>query len=192
MQKRKGGDSQSLLAGQAPIVLNNTTFNVPNQLQNDFDYNFANISWRWRKFFAEHSLGLEVTAGAGFASLDLAVSSFVPPVQRASDHFVTRGPQAGIGLIWRLNPSTSLQGRVSEFIAVDDEGVNRMSRYELYFAKAFHDNLSLRAGYAAWDVKGQGQYYNSDFQLRVSGPVLALDWDFDTGSKIKRPESTEP
>lgn len=178
ISKAKGSDSQSIATGQSPIILNGTTFTAPQQLRNDFDYNFANISWRWRKFFAERSLGLEVTAGAGFSSLDLTVSS---PTQRASDHHFTRGPQAGVGLIWRLNPSTSLQGRVSEFISAADQGVNRMMRYELFIAKAFHENLTLRAGYAAWDVNGQGQSGMSDFQLRLSGPALALDWDFNAG-----------
>jgi len=177
--KAKGSDSQSLMTGQSPIILNGTIFTAPQQLQNDFNYNFANISWRWRKFFSERSLGLEVTAGAGFSSLDLAVSS---PTQRASDHLYTRGPQGGVGLVWRLNPGTSLQGRVSEFISAADQGVNRMTRYELFFAKALHENLTLRAGYAAWDVNGQNQYGMSDFQLRLSGPALALDWDFNAGN----------
>ena len=177
--KAKGGDSQSLVAGQSPIILNGTTFNAPQQLRNDIDYYFANVSWRWRKFFAERSLGLEVTAGVGFSSLDLAVSS---PTQRASDHLYTRGPQGSVGLIWRLNPSTSLQGRMSEFISTADQGVNKMMRYELSLAKAFHDNLTLRAGYAVWDVNGESQYNMSDFQLHVSGPVIALDWDFNAGN----------
>jgi hypothetical protein len=176
--KAKGDDSQSLVAGQSPIILNGTSFSPPQHLRNDFDYNFANISWRWRKFFSERPLGLEVTAGVGFSSLDLAVSS---PTQHASDHLYTRGPQAGIGLIWRLNPGTSIQGRVSEFISADDHGVNKMTRYELFFAKALHDNFTLRAGYAVWDVNGEGQYNMSDFQLRASGPVLALDWNFNAG-----------
>jgi len=174
--KAKGNDSQSLMTGQSPIILNGTTFNAPQQLRNDFDYNFANLIWGRRQFFSERAVGLEVTAGVGFSSLDLAVSS---PAQRASDHLFTRGPQAGVGLVWRLNPSTSLQGRVSEFISAADQGVNRMTRYELFFAKAFHENLTLRAGYAVWDVNGEGQYNMSDFQLRASGPALALDWDFN-------------
>lgn len=177
--KAKGDDSQKLVTGQSPIILNGTTFLAPQQLRNDFDYNFANISWRWRKFFSERSLGLEVTAGVGFSSIDLAVSS---PAQRASDHLFTRGPQGSIGLIWRLNPSTSLQGRMSEFISTADRGVNKMMRYELSLAKAFHDNLTLRAGYAVWDVNGESQFNMSDFQLHVSGPVIALDWDFNAGN----------
>lgn len=184
--KARGSDSQSLSAAQLPISLSNTSFTGPQLLQNEFDTSFANISWRWRKFFAERSLGLEVTAGVGFSSLDLSVSS---TSQRASDHFFSRGPQASVGLIWRLNPGTSLHGRVSEFISLANHGVNEMSRYELYFAKSLHENLALRAGYASWDVSARDQYYNSnsDFQLRVSGPMLALDWDFDTGSKNQAP-----
>lgn len=177
--KAKGSDSQSLMTGQSPLILNGTKFIAPQQLRNDFDYNFSNISWRWRKFFSERSLGLEVSAGAGFSSLDLAVSS---PTQRASDHLYTQGPQAGVGLIWRLNQDTSLQGRMSRFISAADQGVNQMTRYELSFAKAFHDNLTLRTGYAVWDVSGARQYNMSDFKIRLSGLVLALDWSFNAGN----------
>lgn len=186
--KARGSDSQWLSAAQPPISLNDTSFNGPQKVQVDFDTSFSNISWRWRKFFAERSLGLEVTAGVGFSSLDLAVSS-TSSMQRASEHYFTRGPQAGVGLIWRLNPSTSLHGRVSVFIS--NPGVDSMGRFELYFAKSLHKNLALRAGYARWDASGESSGYGSAFDLLLSGPILALDWDFDAGSKTKRPESTE-
>lgn len=177
--KAKGSDSQLLMTGQSPIILNGTKFIAPQQLRNDFDYNFSNVSWRWRKFFSERSLALEVSAGAGFSSLDLDVSS---PTQHASGHLYTQGPQAGIGLIWRLNQSTSLQGRISRFISAAEQGVNQMTRYELSFAKALHDNLTLRTGYAVWDVNGAKQYKMSDFKIRLSGLVLALDWSFNAGN----------
>lgn len=187
LAKAQGSDSQVLATGQSPIILNSTTFMPPQQLRNDFNFNFSDITWRWRKFFSERSLGLEVTAGVGFSSLDLAVSS---PTQRTSTHLVTQGPHAGIGLVWRMNPSTSLQGRVSGFVS-DGTGVNEMARCELFYAKAFHDNLTLRAGYAVWNMNGVGLPGMSDFRLRASGPVLALDWDFNAGRKMQRPESTE-
>lgn len=176
--KAKGSDSQSLVTGQPPVILNGTKFS-PDQLRNDFNYDFANVSWRWRKFFSERSLGLEVSAGAGFSSLNLAVSS---STQYASDHLYSRGPLARVGLIWRLNPSTSLQGRVSAFLSSSDHGVNSMAHYELFYAKAFQDNLTLRAGYAIWEVNGEGLPGMSDFQLRLSGPALALVWDFNAGN----------
>jgi hypothetical protein len=171
----RGSDSQVLAAGQAPIILNGTTFNPPQQLRTDFNFYFADISWRWRKFFRERSLGLEVLAGAGYSSLGLTVSS---PTQRASENFGTWGPQAAVGLIWRWRPDTSVQARVAGFLSGADRGANEMARFELFAAKAFHENLTLRAGYAGWEVKGQGLADMSDFRLRFSGPFLGLDLNF--------------
>ena len=168
----RGSDRQSLAASDPPIVLNNTTFSAPQQLRNDFAFSFTDISWRWRKFPGERPLGLEVLAGGGYSSLSLTVSSLA---QQASNHFASWGPQAGIGLIWRIEPTTSLQARAVGFLSAADKGVNKAARYELFVSKAFHENLTLRAGYARWEVTGQRQISMSDFRLRFSGPVLALD-----------------
>lgn len=177
LTKAKGGAHQSLGAAQSPLTLNNTTFTPPEQLNNDFNFTFATTSWRWRKFFNDRSLGLEVFAGAGRSSLGLNVSS---PTQQASDHFVNWGPQGGLGLIWRFSPSSSLQGRVNAFISTRDSGVNNIFRSEILFAKSFTENLALRAGYASWEVGGDRHWSsNSDFKLTFSGPVLSLDMDFN-------------
>jgi hypothetical protein len=168
----RGSDSQFLSSGQAPVILNDTVFLPPQELKNEFAFSFADVSWRWRKFPGKGLLGLEVLAGVGYSSLGLTVSS---PTQRASDHFATWGPQAGLGLIWRMQTTTSLQARAVGFLSGTTLGVNEASRVELFLAKTFHENLSLRLGYAVWNVKGQGQNSMSDFQLRFSGPVLALD-----------------
>jgi hypothetical protein len=170
-----GSDSQSLAAGQKPVILNNTTFSAPQQLRNDFDFRFAGASWRWRKFFAGRSLGLETFAGLGYAWLDLTVSS---PSQQASQHFSTLGPQGGVGLIWRLRPSTtSLQARIAGFVSATD-GVNRAARAEVFLVQALGENVTVRAGYAAWEAKGQALPDISDFRLRFSGAALGLQFDF--------------
>lgn len=171
-----GGDVQSIDASQPPLTLNNTTFAGPQQIRNDFNLSFASASWRWRKFFKERSLGLEVFAGAGRLSLGLDVTS---PTQSASDHFVNWGPQGGAGLIWRISPGNSLQGRVTAFFSSSDGGAGNFLRSEIYYTKSISDNLALRAGFASWEVSGQQQTYNwtnnSDFNLMFSGPLLALD-----------------
>lgn len=173
----KGGDFQSISAGQPALSLNNTTFSGPLQVRNDFDLKFASASWRWRKFFKERSLGLEVFAGAGRMSLGLEVAS---PTQSASDRFINWGPQGGAGLIWRFSPGNSLQGRVTAFFSSQDEGADNFFRSEFYYAKSFSDNLAMRIGYASWEVRGgQGMSNNSDFDLMFSGPLLALDLNFN-------------
>lgn len=173
--KTKGTGNQSLAAGQQPIVLNNTTFTAPQQLRNDFDFNYADISFRWRKFFRERSLGLEVSGGIGHTSLGLDVTS---PTQRASEHFAAYGPQGGVALIWRMRPSTSLHARVSGFVSRSSPGIRDLGRYELFVAQALGDNLALRAGYAKWEVNGEGGIGQSDFRMTFSGPVLDIGLNF--------------
>ncbi len=172
--RARGSDSQSLTAGQSPVILNNTTFSPPQQLRNDFDFRFASASWRWRKFFADRSLGLETFAGLGYAWLDLRVAS---PSQQASEHFSTLGPQGGGGLIWRMHPGTSLQGRIAGFVSATD-GVNRAVRGEVFLVKGLGENVTARAGYVGWEAKGHALSGVSDFRLRFSGPALGLELDF--------------
>jgi hypothetical protein len=173
--KTKGSDTQSLPTGQSPIILNNTSFKAPQQLKNDFDFNYADISFRWRKFFKERSFGLEVSGGIGHTSLDLTVST---PAQSASKHFVTYGPQGGVALIWRVRPDTSIHARISGFISRSSPGLSDFGRYELFVAQALGENLALRAGYAKWEVNGSGETGQSDFRTTFSGPVLDLGLSF--------------
>lgn len=174
--RARGSGSQFLDTSQPPLSLNNTTFAGPLQLRSDFDFSFAHTSWRWRKFFNERSLGLEVLAGAGRSSLGLQVSS---SAQQASEHFVTWGPQGGAGLIWRFSPRSSLQGRVTAFFSSNHDGVDNFFRSEIFYAKSFNENLAMRVGYAESEVRGQGRPGHSDFKLRFSGPVVALDLNFN-------------
>jgi hypothetical protein len=172
--RARGSDTQSLAAGQSPVILGGKTFSAPQQLSNDFDFWFGDISWRWRKFFAGRSIGLETFAGLGYSRLDLTVAS---SAQQASQHFSTRGPQGGVGLLWRLQPGTTLQARIAGFVSSRD-GINRAARAEVFLAKALGRNASVRAGYAGWEAKGQSLPDISDFRLRFSGPALGLEFDF--------------
>lgn len=185
LAKAKGSGNQFIASNQGQVILNNMLITGPQQIRNDFDFNFANISWRWRKFFRERSLGLELSGGIGFASLGLTVSS---PTLKASGSFDTAGGQGGVGLIWRMSPDTSLQGRVAGYISTDDLGVTSIRRYELFFAQALDKNLTLRAGYAGWELNGPSGAGMSGFEIRFSGPAVVLDWDFyDRSSTSTRP-----
>lgn len=172
--RARGSDSQFLAAGQSPVMLEGKTFTGPQQLRNDFDFWFGDVSWRWRKFFRDGSLGLETFAGLGYSGLDLAVSS---PGQQASQHFSTLGPQGGVGLVWRMQPGTTLQARIAGFVSAKD-GVNRAARAEVFLLKALGENVTARAGYSGWEAKGQALPGISDFRLRFSGPALGLQFDF--------------
>lgn len=173
--KAKGGGDQFLAPGQSPITLNNTTFIAPQQMRNNFDFNYAEAAFRWRKFFRERSLGIEVAGGVGRASLDLDVMS---STQAASQHFATYGPQGGFALIWRMRPSTSLHARVSGFVSRSSTGVRDLGRYEIFLAQALGDNLALRVGYAKWEINGDGGEGQSDFRTTFYGPILDLGLNF--------------
>lgn len=173
--KAKGSGDQTLAAGQSPIILNNTTFIAPQQLRNNFDFNYADVSFRWRKFFRERALGIELTGGVGHTSLGLDVAS---STQTASQHFATYGPQGGFAFIWRMRPSTSLHARVSGFVSRSSTGVRDLGRYEIFLAQALGENLALRAGYAKWEINGDGGVDQSDFRTTFSGPLLDLGLNF--------------
>lgn len=171
----KGSGDQTLATGRPPIIYNATAFIAPGQIKNDFDINYADISFRWRKFFSEHSLGLELSGGIGHASMGLTVSS---ATQHASARFNNYGAQGGVGLIWRMRPSTSLHAHVSGFASRGGTGVRDMGRYELFLAQGLGDNLALRAGYAKWEVNGASGLGSSDFRMTFTGPTLDLGLNF--------------
>jgi hypothetical protein len=173
--RAKGHGDQNLSTGMDPIYYSGTTFTAPQQLKNDFSINYADISFRWRKFFKERSLGLEVSGGVGHTSMNLSVASLT---QRASDHFGNYGPQGGVALIWRARPGTSLHARLSGFVSSADTGIKDMVRYELFVAQALGDNMALRAGYAKWAIDGDAGFAESNFQSAFSGPMLDLGWNF--------------
>ncbi|MFZ2160738.1 MAG: hypothetical protein WAW02_00845 [Sideroxyarcus sp.] len=173
--RAKGHGEQTLATGESPVNYTGTTFTAPNQLRNDFSFNYADVSFRWRKFFKERSLGLEVRGGIGHASMDLTVAS---STQRASDHFGNYGPQGGVGLIWRMRPDTSLNARLSGFVSSSEYGVKSLMRYELFVAQALGDNLELRAGYAKWGINGDAGISESNFKSNFSGPMLDIGLNF--------------
>jgi hypothetical protein len=170
LTKAKGSGDQTLAAGTPPIIIKKISFSAPQQVRNDFDMTFAEMSWRWRKFFRERSIGLELSAGLGHSSLGLTVSSLT---QSASDRYSSYGPQGGVALIWRMPPSTSIHMRASAYFS----GSIEFKRQELFLAQALGDNLSLRAGYAHWNVTSSVLGDNS-VEIDFSGPVLGIGMDF--------------
>ncbi len=95
-------------------------------------------------------------------------------------------------MIGRVNPGDSIQVRTAVFSTTNAgttaAGVNTMRRYELSYAKAFGENLTLRIGYADWTIRGYAD--TSEFHLHSAGPALVLDWDFN-GSPSGRHEQSD-
>lgn len=172
--RAKGSDNQTLPTGALPVVLGGQSFTAPAQLKHDFRFSYGDVAWRWRKFFGGGAVGMDVTAGVGFTDLDLRTAS---ATQQAARTYSTHGPQGGVGLLWRIQPGTSLQARIIEFASAD-QGVDRLRRGEVVVAQAFGPYVSGRVGWAAWDVRGQIVNGDSDFRLRFSGPTLGLQFDF--------------
>ena len=170
----KGNDTQSLSVGDSPIVLGGQTFNPPQQLRHEFKFQYADITWRWRRFFGGGAVGLEALAGLAYAQVDLSTSSATP--LRASQSFHTRGAQGGLGLVWRAASATSVQLRLTEFASLR-EGVSRVSRGEVFLNQALSDHVTARIGYTGWEVNGDTLSSSSDYRLRFSGPSLGLQFD---------------
>lgn len=175
-QGTKVSGNQTLAAGQPPVIHDGTTFSGPDQLRNDFDFVYTDVSWRMREFGAS-PFGFEFLAGFAQASLGLAVAS---SAQRATRNFDTVGLQYGLGLMWRTSASSSFQARGTYFLSAST-GVNEITKYEIYYANAIHKNLSLRVGYADWKVGGAGESGMSDFQMHFAGPAVVLDCNFNLG-----------
>lgn len=177
--RARGGGYQTLEAGQYPVLINNTAFNGPQQLRNSFDFNYADLAYRGRRFFdAQQRLGIEFSVGIGYASMGLTVAS---PTRQGSGYYGNMGGTLGGGLIWRMRPGTSVEFRGAAFrlpIAFVSDGINRTDRVELFFAQALGDNVALRAGYASWVISGSTGGNSSDFRTTFSGPMVDLGLDF--------------
>ena len=176
-QDTKVSSNQPLSGTQPPVILNGRTFSGPNQLRNDFDFSLLDLSWRMREF-GGGPFGVEIFAGFWQSSLGMTVTS---PAQSASRDFNNSGLQLGAGMIWRASASSSIHARGSYYFAPGDAGVKNITKYEFYYANALFRNLSLRAGYSDWKVKGFGDSGMSDFQMHFAGPSLVLDCSFNLG-----------
>lgn len=169
-----GSGSQSLAAGQLPVILNFKTFTAPQQLKIDFDFSYSDISWRYRIFRDDGKFGGEVSLGGGYTSIDLKVSS---TTQVAANRYDSVGMRIGVSLIYRLSSNSSIHASSLSFVSpYPIYGAYSMGRNELVYANAFHDNFRLRAGYARWHAFGYSS--GSDFEMDFAGPLLALDWEF--------------
>lgn len=172
-----GGSNQNLTSGQLPIEFGNTEFIAPQQLTNDFNSNYTAISYRWRKFFGDRSLGMELAGGVGRSSVSLRVKS---PTQQDSVNLLSYGIQSGVAFIWRLRPGTSLHFRTSGFatLLLFESREQYMDQYEIYVAQALSERVALRIGYASCSITGATSIYKSDFQIISRGPTVNLEMNF--------------
>lgn len=176
--KAKGGGNQVLAAGQPPVIINNTTFYGPQQLRNSFEFDYASISYRARRFFGERQLiGLEGSLGMGYASMGLTVAS---PTQHDSGRYANIGGIASFGLVVRMGPSTSMHILWTGFRfpnAFGPQGIFSTDRSEIFLEQAVGNNVTLRAGYGYWVIDGSTGM-GSDIRTTFSGPRFDLGLNF--------------
>jgi hypothetical protein len=176
-----GDDTQSLGSGARPVVFGGVTFNAPTQLNHEFDFRFAEIAYRYRRFFGAGEFGIEALGGLGYAEFDLTVSS---PTARATDKLSNGGLLGGFGIVWKFRPTTSLQSRLTLFGSGRNEGVTAAARFDAYIAQALGRHAAVRAGVAGWSLtserEGSDNFSSSNSQIRArfSGIALGLDLAF--------------
>jgi len=165
----KGSSSQTLVPGQNLISVGGVQFNAPQELRHEFDYRYAEILYRYRRFFGtSQNFGFEVLGGLVNSQLKLSTSS---PSQMASAAANSNGISEGVGGIWRFRPTTSLQARYAVFVTTETSG----NRTELFAVQALGANASIRGGYTWWYVHENGFKLVSDFEVRFRGPAVSLE-----------------
>ncbi len=173
-----GGANQVLAAGQPPVIINNTTFNGPQQLRNSFEFNYGNVSYRARRFFGERQLiGLEGSLGMGYASMGLTVASFT---HQDSGRYGNIGATASFGLVVRMSQSTSMHVLWTGFRfpnGLGPDGIFSTDRSETFLEQAVGDNVTLRVGYVYWVIDGSTGM-GSDIRTIFAGPRFDLGLNF--------------
>ncbi len=90
----------------------------------------------------------------------------------------------GVGGIWRFQPATSLQVRLTAFGSGSTEGVTSASRFEVYVAHALARNLNVRAGLGSLSARSareddrDSNSTNSPIRASAGGVLLGLDFVF--------------
>jgi hypothetical protein len=170
LSSARGRDAQFLNSGE--IRIGNTSFLAPQALENRAEVTILDVSARWRHLFKQVPIGYEAVLGVSRAKLDVSVSS---TAQSDTETFTATGFRFGAGAIWRMLPTTRLEGRATVMFATYD--IEELARYELFLVQSLGRNVAARAGYALWraqtDVGGR-----SDIDVKLSGLSFGLDVNF--------------
>lgn len=170
--RASGSGSQSLAGAAAPVEYNGFVFPAPQTLRHEFDLAIFEAAGRWRHFFQDSALGVELLAGFAYTELDLEIAGAAGRARGSESAF---GPVFGAGLVWRVASSTSVQGRFTAYAAFapDESGM----RLELALVQALGRHLAVRAGYAHTRFEFD-QDSASIVDVRASGPMLGLELRF--------------
>ena len=169
----RGRGTQFIPAGESSS-LGPETFYGPREISSEARATIVEAAGRMRNFSPEGKVGFELLGGLGYASYDFAMAS---GNRRVADGTSALGVVAGVGVIWRVLPSTSVHGRFSIFSSTGVTEESGVERWEIALAQAIGHHLALRAGYASWDVKSTRTGL-SDVRARLAGPALGVELNF--------------
>ena len=169
----KGRSTQTLGGGQR-VELGDRTFNGPVTLENEARATLVDGALRWRRFTEGRGLGIELLGGVGYVNADFAATG---GGQRGSESFNSLGLVGGIGGIWRLAPSTSVQARYSLFLTGGWFDETDVQRIDLALVQALGRNFALRAGWQAWAIESK-HVGRSEISARLRGPSLGMEISF--------------
>lgn len=166
----RGRDSQGLAVGENPIQFNGATFSAPQTIAQRFDFFFASLAARWRFFFGDNPVGVEVLTGGGYSALDLKLDS---GSQQVKDELSSVGVTAGFGILWRAGARTTLQARLTSLVTFDEP--SQVSAVELVVTQALGRHVKFRGGYSRFQIEADS---GSDIEVEFSGPLVGLELDF--------------
>ena len=168
-----GKSQQSLSAGQR-IDMGDQSFSGPRETTNEVKAAMLDGALRQRFFGASQRVGFEVLLGLAYSQLVFAVSS---ADRRGANTDGSLGVLFGAGVLWRVQPGTSAQARLSFFRAGGFFGETEVNRVELALVQAVGRHAALRAGWSFWAIDAS-HLLGSEVSARLSGPTLGLDLSF--------------
>ncbi len=166
----RGRSSQDLAVGQEPIEFNGVSFLGPQTIEQRFDFFLASLTAGSHFFPGDGAVGFEALVGGGYSALDLRLDS---GSQRVKDELSSVGVTVALGILWHARPRTTVQGRLTEFTALDE--LSGVTAVELVATQAVGRRVKLRGGYAQWEVEADS---GSDIEIEFSGPLLGFELDF--------------
>ena len=173
VSQARGESTQQLGSGQRS-TLGSQTFYGPQQIGTEARVTVLDAVGRVRTMGPEQKVGFELFGGLGYARYDFAV---LQGGRRFEDGTGAVGLTGGVGLVWRLLPSTSAQGRFTYFASTGVTEKSEIERWDAAAVQALGRNVSLRAGYSWWELKST-RGGSSDVHARLSGPSLGLELSF--------------
>jgi len=176
-----GDDTLRVEAGQQPLVFGGETLSAPQDVRAEFDFRITELAYRYRYVSERRGLGFEALAGLAYSTLGLRL---IGATRTAAERLDGTGIVVGLGTMFRLWPSGSIQLRGSGFASTTSEGVSSVGRYEVVFEQALGRHAAVRAGYAGIDVRSRREddelssSNRSPIRVRINGPMLGLSLMF--------------